>query len=353
MQRTEQIPTVSYSPTLYFFFGAGSLGLFIAFIVLLKKIQDQRSRPVLIFWDHSTDQRYYFGYYLGKVRFSLQSIKGKVKYFWAVQCKIEGQGSRFIIPSHGEFEDVVKKDDDIPFVVHMEGKMLGSGELGAEVHREWAESAFPKSVYGFDQIGEIPPNYWLCIPHWSVGYKKEVFQEDANRMTNMFTLLHQLQIDRQAEIEIVFEKFEGLLSTNFQTQTSHFFSHWESVLAAWDGLLKQYTTSIFTIGRLLHIRSDQVAMAGINQAISQGSIPAVAEFIRGYRGMMDDVWESMGYVGLPKDTLEMTFQKANKTKEEAMMLAQKNDQLTNQIQGLISQMRQGVNAYPQETDINM
>lgn len=340
LQRIEEQNSKNVSSILYLFLGIGITLLIYAMIVAVKKEQEKRSRPVLVFLDHVTDEMHVFGYYVGKVTFQIPVGNGSVQ-FWAVQVQYDDGKDYFIIPSHGRYEDMVKTSDIYQGIVIMEGELIGFGDLGPEVHKIWFKRAFPESVYQLDSFGELPPNYILCSPVWSVGIKKEIFRQEVKRIARMFTLVRHITIDNEETVNLILQKFEEFTATTLQTQTNHFLSHWRSVLSEWDALLKQYTTSIFTISRLLHIRSSQVMMSGISHAIQQGSIPAVAEFIRNYKGMIDDVLDGLGLVGLPKDTLELTFQKANQTKEEAIALARENAQLNAQLQSLVSQLRNG------------
>jgi len=341
------------SPIFYVILGIFLTLAFFFLIKLFEYKQKLASRPFVILEDFSTDIRIGIGYFVKRVDFKLPSIEGKLKSFWAVQCT-NGNETFFIIPSHGEYEDLVKRYDHLPSIIFIEGKFLGYGNSGPEVHREWIESAFPKSLFKFNEIGPLPSNYILCKPHYSVGIKKEIHRNEINKATNIYTLLQQIKLETQAEIEIIQQKYNELMLTSQQTNISHMFSHWESILAMNDAMLRQFTTPLYVIARLLHIRSDHVGISGLNHAVSQGSFTAMAEIIKNYKTTMDNILDSLGSVALPKDTLEMTFEKANKTKDEALAAMARNQQLESQMQELIAGIKSGKysNSNSQE-NINM
>jgi hypothetical protein len=320
------------------------IGIIIAFIFIgmswwYNYTQKLRLRPIVLLEDHCTDDKKMIGYYVRKVNFQLPSVGGRMKAFWAIQCKDDVGKDIFIVPSHGEYEDIVKRYDHIPNLVFVEAKFLGYGNSGPEAHREWTSAAFPDDIFRFDDIGDVPPNYILCKPHYSVGMKKELYKAEINNVTNMFTLLEQMKINSLADIEIMTQKYNDLMSVSQHTHISHMLGQWESITVMNDALLRQYTTSINIVARLLHIRADHVSLSGINHAISQGSITAVAEIIGGYRNMMTGVMDSLGMEALPKNMIDMTFEKANRTKEEALAATNRVQQLEDQIQKLIHSIR--------------
>lgn len=319
----------------WFLFGVGLVIIGLVGYKVFTKIQEERSKPILILMDHSTGNMFHFGYYEGIVSYNVTIMGGKSKKFWAVQTRTP-MGRYFILPTHGDKEDLLVENEQMPFLKLMFAKIIGSGDGGPSVHREWADIALPKGTYKFDEPGEIPPNYILVTPFWSQGLEKTVFTNSVEGTTAVFALLNKLKNDNEARYEIMQDQMQSMLSSQLKNTTNHMLSNWRSVLDAWDVTMMERTVPIRALADLLHLSPKQVTTSAVGHALSQGGIQSLSSAFRSMREMTDDVLDSMGLMSMSKETAEMTFQKVNQIRDKAIILQQDNEGLKKELNGLVN-----------------
>jgi hypothetical protein len=308
--------------------------IFYTYRAFQKKLEALKV-PVVILLDLTTFKMYMVGYYVDINDDVLIPVKdGNSKQLWAVETDMY-----YIIPSHGNKEDIIIRDRGLRSVIIMIAQLIGVSRDGPEVHAEWCKDVFPPEIYTVpEKLAAIPNNYIFVRPLGKNSWIKGALRQEFNEMRHVYMDQYKTLQKYEQQIEELHIHYGNLNLHRIQSGNEMNISNWQYVMEAWDYLMRERTVPLSVISRLLNVSNVKVGYSGLHTVLSHGGINDAGKFLSAVTRAVQGLTNQLGMTPVSTPLFKAMTQKVNQQQDDLAMERDRNEKAIAGLQQLSRQV---------------
>lgn len=312
---------------------------FLVFFVVYKKFRERieaDNLPRVLIMDLTKWRVIPGGVFMGYNRtLTIEVAGGSNMKLWGIRTN-----RYMILPSHGNEEDIILHDHDMPNIIICACKVIGLSSHGEEIHKEWAREVFPGINYQIPtHLAELPPNYMFVSPVGMQNWTKSMLLDQFSGLQNIYLQVHKIITTYDQRMAEMYSFYGDVIVQKVQSTNETIMSSWQHFLDAWDTMMRERTVPSAVMKRLFNIPQSKLAHTSLKLAMEHGGINDAIQFVGNLTQAANGLTNALGLVTTNKDLHMAMVEKVNKLQEDNVGTEDDKVQMIRKLAGELGQIK--------------